>query len=359
MKPQGPKAMQTTFWARGDSNSANNPALNPTGAPTLQIRFMPSDTDGNILLDYNMGSVDPDTLVEIDGTAYQFSFVLTASLPTQKRDGAGQVPDQFEGSNVFLIEVQDYPSIGTTTRLFFLSDENATQADMDSFGNGAINLQNVDTTKTGIICYAQGTLILTPSGERPVESLKVGDEVVTYDHGPMPILWISHSIRSWPGSADTEKPIQIKSGALGNGSPIRDLVVSPQHKVLVDGFSSEHDELLVPAKGLAGLPGVRVMNGRKHVIYYHVMLEAHDILFSDGTPSESFYPGKQAQRMLSILQRSALISILPGLTQKSPEAAYGPTARRCLTVRETKALTQTILKRGFALARKASCPIAA
>lgn len=59
--------MQTTFWARGDNNTANNPALNPTGGPALNISFVPSETNGDTLLDYNMGDVDPDTLVEIGG----------------------------------------------------------------------------------------------------------------------------------------------------------------------------------------------------------------------------------------------------------------------------------------------------
>ncbi len=351
--------MQTTFWARGDNNTANNPALNPTGGPALNISFVPSETNGDTLLDYNMGDVDPDTLVEIGGTTYQFSFQMTADLPTKASNGAVQVPDQFEGFSVMVVEVQDYPTAGEVTRLFFLPDQDATQAEMDSFGNGAISLQNVDTTTTGVICFAQGTLILTADGNRPVESLRVGDEVITHDNGPMPILWISHSTRSWPGSSDSEKPIQIKSGALGQGYPIRDLVVSPQHKMLIHGVSAEHEEVLAPAKGLTELPGVRIMHGKQDVSYYHVMLEGHGLLVAEGALSESFYPGKQAQRTLSISQRISLASVVPNLTQQSPETAYGPFARRCLTVGATKARTQAILKRGYAFAQKGDYSIAA
>jgi hypothetical protein len=351
--------MQTTFWARGDSNSANNPALNPTGDPAVLIGFVPLGTEGDILLDYNMGAVDPDTLVEIGGNTYQFSFQLTADLPTTNNNGAKQVPDQFEGSSVMLIEIQDYPTAGETTRMFFLPDQNATQAEMDSFGNGAISVQNIDTTTTGVICFAKGTLILTAEGNRPVEDLRVGDEVITNDHGPMPITWISHSTRCWPGSSDSEKPIQIKSGALGHGYPLRDLVVSPQHKMLIHEASVEHEEVLAPAKGLTQLPGVRVMQGKQDVTYYHVMLEGHGLLVAEGSLSESFYPGKQAQRTLSISKRISLASVIQNLTQQSPETAYGPFARRCLTVGETKARIQTILKRGYAFAQKGDYSIAA
>lgn len=141
--------MQTTFWARGDRSPANIPTLTPTAAPARLITFVPSDTAQGILLDYNMGDVDPETLVKIGGIAYQFSFQVVADLPIRKRDGASQVPDQFEGSTVFLIEVQGYPSDGLATRFFFLPEGRVTQADMEAFGNGVIDLQNVDPPTPG------------------------------------------------------------------------------------------------------------------------------------------------------------------------------------------------------------------
>ncbi|QGY00073.1 hypothetical protein EI983_18105 [Roseovarius faecimaris] len=132
-----------TFWARTDSNSANNPALNLTGDPATQITFVESGTNGDLILDTNGGAPDPDTQVEIGGISYDFTFELSGELPTQQNQGAGQVPDQFEGNVVYVITVQDYPSAGETTRLAFLPDDNATQAEMDAFGNGRIGVQNL------------------------------------------------------------------------------------------------------------------------------------------------------------------------------------------------------------------------
>ncbi|MDU8912956.1 Hint domain-containing protein [Aestuariicoccus sp. MJ-SS9] len=134
-----------TFWARIDSNSANNPALNLTGDPAVQFSLVESGPNGDLTLDTNGGAPDPDTQVDIGGTLYDFSFELSAELPTLNRDGAGQVPDQFEGSSIFIITVQDYPSAGDTTRLAFMPDEAATQTEMDAFGNGAIDLQATGT----------------------------------------------------------------------------------------------------------------------------------------------------------------------------------------------------------------------
>ncbi|MDU8928985.1 Hint domain-containing protein [Alisedimentitalea sp. MJ-SS2] len=135
--------MSLTFWARTDSNSANNPALNLTGDPATQITFVASGTNGDLFLEPNGGAPDPDTQIEIGGVLYDFTFELAATLPTLNNDGAQQIPDQFEGSAVIIITVHDYPSAGDTTRLTFMPDETATQAEMDAFGNGAADLQNI------------------------------------------------------------------------------------------------------------------------------------------------------------------------------------------------------------------------
>lgn len=90
--------MPTEFWTRTDSNSANNPALNLTGAPSFLMSFVPSGTNGDVLLEYNGGAVDPDTQVLIYGIAYDFTFEFSGDLPTQNNQGASQVAEQIEGS---------------------------------------------------------------------------------------------------------------------------------------------------------------------------------------------------------------------------------------------------------------------
>lgn len=323
--------MSQTFWARTDSNSANNPALNLTGDPAQQITFVQSGPNGDIFLEYNGGSPDPDTQVDIGGIAYDFTFKLSATLPTLKKDGAQQVPDQFEGSVVYTITVHDYPTVGETTRLTFMPNETASQTDMDAFGNGAVDLQNIDTTTTGVVCFGEGTLIDTPAGSRAVETLVAGNLVTTLDHGPMPILWISQSTHVWPGSSEDALPIQIRAGALGAGMPARDLVVSPQHKVLIVDPANRHQSVLAPAKGLTSRRGIRVMRGKRKVTYYHVLLETHEILLSEGLPTESFYPGPQALKLLRQNQRDAIFKLFPQL-KIDPDSGYGPKAFPCLTV---------------------------
>ena len=331
--------MPTSYWARTDNNSANNPALNLTGDPSVLITFVPSGTNGDILLDANAGAADPDTQVEIGGVTYDFIFEFSATLPTS----GSKVPTQYYGSTIYVVTVIDYPSPGDTTRLTFLPDDQATEAEMEQFGNGSYQLDNIDTTGPGVICFAEGTLLATPDGECAVEDLKAGDHVSTVDEGPMPIVWISSSRHVWPGGSERELPIMIARGSLSDGRPKRDLIVSPQHKVLLDRRIApdlQKRNVLAPAKGLTHLPGIRQMKGKRSVTYYHVMLERHAILLSEGLPSESFYPGPTALAMLSPTQRIALLGKLT-----APSERYGPMARPCLSVRETRELALRLRQR--------------
>jgi hypothetical protein len=333
--------MASTFWARIDSASANNPALNLTGDPAVGITFVPSGTSGDLILDTAGGAIDPDTQIEIEGIVYDFTFELSGLMPTTKNNGSQQVPDQFEGNAVYIVTVQDYPTAGETTRLAVLPDDLATQAEMDSFGNGAIDVQNVDTTSSGAVCFAAGTQILTPKGCLLIEDLKAGDLVMTLDHGPQPILWISQSEHVWPGSSEKDLPILISSGALGPNTPRTDLMVSPQHKILIldanTANASNNDEVLVPAKGLTSLPGVRVMKGKSQVTYYNILLERHEILLAHGLTTESFFPGPAALKMLQAKQREVIFSLFPSLKECRADG-YWPQARSCLTRRETEKL---------------------
>ena len=334
-----------TFSGRTDSNTANNAALNLTGADAFEITFVPRGSTGDIILDYDNGNIDPDTHVQIDGVNYDFTFELSATLPTENRDGANQVPAEFRGSVLYLITIEDYPTVGDSTRFAFLPEEEATLAQMDAFGNGAIALQNVDTTTPGTVCFAAGTRLRTPDGSLAVEHLKAGDRLSTVGGDARPILWVSSSHHEWPGAAGDTLPILISRGALGPNKPARDLIVSPQHKVLLSGSEVElhcgQPEVLVPAKALTSLRGIRRMNGKKRITYHHVMLDRHAVLISEGLGSESFYPGPTAMRMLSISQKLGIHRALPSLRTNG----YGPTARPCLTAAETEDMVMRLKKK--------------
>ncbi|MBW6401499.1 Hint domain-containing protein [Roseomonas sp. HJA6] len=135
-------------------------------------------------------------------------------------------------------------------------------------------------------CYVAGTRIATAGGEVPVETLKPGDTVVTADGGgpPLrPVIWVGHrkvSLRR-RGNLLALAPVRITVGALADGVPHRDLCVSPDHAMFLDGR-------LVPAGLLVN--GVTIFQDFHHaeVTYWHVELPAHALLVAEGALSESY-----------------------------------------------------------------------
>jgi autotransporter passenger strand-loop-strand repeat protein len=132
------------------------------------------------------------------------------------------------------------------------------------------------------LCFYPGTRIATPDGEVAVENLRAGEMVLTAK-GPQPVRWIGHS-HVHMGFADPLRalPIRISAGALGAGLPVRDLLLSPDHALYLDG-------VLVQASALVGQPGIRRETAvPEQFTYYHVELASHELLFAEGALAESF-----------------------------------------------------------------------
>jgi hypothetical protein len=187
----------------------------------------------------------------------------------------------------------------------------------------------------GIPCFTAGTMILTPTGERPIEGLRVGDLVTTVDDGPQPIRWVS-STALGDGTSDLPgnvMPVRIKPGALGN---IRPLIVSPQHCIQMQDVQTGQTAY-VRAKHLAEETKLAsYARGRKQVTYFHLLMDRHQTLVSNEIPSESFYPGPFAMEMLSAMNRLQLYVLIPGLAQTGVESAYGPRAEHVLRRRDLR-----------------------
>ncbi|SHH58471.1 Hint domain-containing protein [Cognatishimia maritima] len=328
--------MANSYAARFDSNTGGDTKLNLTNDAAQTINFV-SDSGGDVVLEPNGGEADPDTLIEIGGQSYNFTYEMSATLPASTNDGAGKVPDEYEDSEVYVVTVHDYPSAGETTRLVFMPDEEASLDDMDSFQNGAIKLQNANTTESAAVCFAEGTLIDTDKGYVRIETLATGAMVRTLDQGFQPIVWISQTTHEWPGSEESYLPIEIRSGAMDGDLPMKDLVVSPQHRVLIQNSKAGPNGALAPAKGMLEKSGVRLMQGKKRITYYHLLLPAHSVVFANGLPCESFYPGEEALKALTKTQR---IDLLRALSKSGcfDLRDYGAFARPVLSVQETRDL---------------------
>lgn len=215
------------------------------------------------------------------------------------------------------------------------SDINAASDEIQSITLGTFNTQfdnrysqsNFSNTITNtVVCFTSGTSIRTQSGEVFIEDLTKGDMVLTVDHGYQPIRWIGSSKRAATGDL---APILIRKGALGND---RDLRVSPQHRMLLQGWKAEllfgETEVLATAKSLINDHSIIRVEGGE-VEYFHMLFDTHEIIWAEGALSESFHPGEQGWKALDEPTRSEILDLFPQLADGNLET-YGPAARMSL-----------------------------
>ena len=176
---------------------------------------------------------------------------------------------------------------------------------------------------TNVACFSQGTLIRAQNGEVLIENLKPGDLVWTQDNGLQPVSWIGsqkltgEELRKNPNV----RPIRIKKGALGLELPSRDLVVSPQHRILISSKianrMTQNSEVLIAAKFLTQIPGISTITDIEPVEYFHLMFETHQLIAAEGALAESFYLGSEAVKGLQPAARLELEFLFPRLFEKS------------------------------------------
>ena len=137
-------------------------------------------------------------------------------------------------------------------------------------------------TLVELACFASGTRIATPTGERHVEDLTVGDLVSTVGGAQRPVVWVGRrrvDIDRHP-SPEAVRPVRIAAHAFGPNKPARDLLLSPDHAILIE-------DVLIPIKYL--IDGVSVAQlPLPSMTYHHIELQTHDIVLAGGLPTETF-----------------------------------------------------------------------
>ena len=200
-----------------------------------------------------------------------------------------------------------------------------TNEDIDTDGDGVISADEQGDGRFSdqlndilYVCFAKGTLIETPDGPRFVDTLRTGDLVSTLDHGPQPIRWIGS--KSVPGTG-ANAPVRIAAGALGN---IRPLVVSQNHRMLITGPAAEllfgEAEVLVAAKHLVNDRTI-VIAPCPEVTYFHFLCDRHQIVFAEGCPAESLFPGAQTLGTVDPAARDEILTLIPELELPRQDAA--------------------------------------
>ncbi len=284
--------------------------------------FLYSVGDGNdIITDFNSGNTGSIS----DGDGGNNDFIdLTQFYDNLSELYADQADDGI---------LNQSNSIDTKGRSVDYSDNSSFGTGSLTFTGGAGDNTFFTQDNTGVVCFTAGTSIRTPNGDRLIDTLRVGDVVTTMDNGPQKIRWIGRRELNHTELKTNPKlrPILIKRGVLGVE---RDLLVSPQHGMLIG-------DTLARATHLADRPGIRRAHGKRSVTYIHMMFDAHQIIFAENAPSESFYPGPNGLKMMDETALAELVALFPVLAQENLDRSavsqfYGQSVREFVPAKDLR-----------------------
>lgn len=321
--------------------AGNDTLIGGLGDDTLLGQGGQDVLDGGAGNDSMLGGEGRDTLISGGGDDVaeggQASDLFTFSSGGSHTIIGGEDPD---GSDIDVLDLSGLD------RAQYTLTQGAPEAGTIEFFDAGGNLTGTTTyseIEEVIICFTPGTRIATKRGEVPVQQLKTGDKVLTRDNGQQEIRWIG---RRNLNRADLTKmpayfPILIRAGSLGAGAPQRDMMVSPNHRMLITSELAEvmfgEREVLAPAKHLTGIDGVEVMPTPK-ISYIHMMFDRHEVVLADGVWAESFHPGGHAMAGIKNDQRREILDLFPELVDAQGVKNY-PAARRLLRAHEAHLLT--------------------
>ncbi|MGB0900201.1 Hint domain-containing protein [Halocynthiibacter sp.] len=291
-----------------------------------------------------------DLAAEIDGnrfqtTVLQQSFTVPHADATQLTfDAALRTAENNVGGDGFRVEILDSNGIVIATQDFFPTTHtlNAQTMSVSFPAGGTYTLRFTelgDNDSLGaivdnvslLVCFVNGTQIVTQSGEKPVEELEESDMILTRDSGFQPLRWIgSRRVTIFEQKKDPKlRPVVFQAGSLGINAPHTDLRVSRQHRMLISDWRSQlmfnEGEILTAAVHLVNGNNIFHQPAGDEVIYYHFMLDQHEVVMANGSWAESFLPTETSLRGLSKPAREEMNTLFPDLLTN---AASGPTAAR-------------------------------
>ncbi len=315
-------AATTTSGVTVDAGAGDDTLLGGAGDDTL----LGGDDDDSLI-----GGEGADSLV---GGAGSDRFDLGSGDTAEGEDGDDFFsigPDDLDGTTITVTGGESGETAGDTLHITgpatidMIGAESGTVTWMDGTKLNFSEIEQVHYTP----CFTPGTLIKTLDGERDAADILPDDIVLTRDNGYQAVRWAGRKTLSHAELTATPalRPVKIAKGALGQGVPERDMVVSPQHRVVMSGYAIEllfgEDEVLVPATHLVGRPGITRICPDEGVTYVHFMFDHHELVMSDGAWTESFQPGDLSLAGLDQEQRDELLTLFPELAQEGGRKAYG------------------------------------
>lgn len=302
---------------------------------------------GEVTLSSLTGTPDPDNA---DYTIYVIPVgIKNANSDSNEGSGialtdtsaGGGVVDFYSAETIAPIAATEGAASGATSSAvldhFAISDGESYQWDI--YGN---SINGPITSGDAVLCVSSEAKILTKIGAVESRNLKEGDLVWTLDHDYQPIRWIGSRSLSAADLIKNPKsrPICVHQNAIGDNMPARDILLSPQHRVLGRSKVAEHmfgtKEVLVAATKLKELVGVETVEASTSVQYIHILFDHHEIIKADGLLVESLLIAEQSEMLIEGLDQEIV-----------PERCRGATmipARPLIEGKRCKTLIKRILK---------------
>ncbi len=307
-----------------DGGAGNDTIFAGEGDDYITAGAGTDSVEGGAGNDTILGGGDNDTLSGGDGAD---RFTITSSGDVTVLGGSG-------GDDNDVLDLSVLLQQGFVITSMTQTPENNGNAGF----NGEIQLYNASTGETVNInyqdietfvpCFTPGTLVATARGQCLVEDLRAGDRIVTRDNGLQEIRWVGRRdlTQSELLLRPHLRPVLIRAGSLGENIPERDMLVSPNHRMLLTGDRSvlyfDEYEVLAAAKHLTHQAGVEIV-APKGVSYLHFMFDQHEVVLADNAWTESFQPGDQSLDSMSSPQRQELYELFPELATRQGLDGYG------------------------------------
>lgn len=198
----------------------------------------------------------------------------------------GSFTQVLDGQSITFLVVQDNTRFGIGNGIHIFANipasVNLTGDQVDALLPDTLPTLNTDPFA---VCFAAGTLIATPDGERPVEALAIGDLILTAEGRAVPVKWMGRqTLVKLFTPAHRYAPVRVRAGALGGGLPHADLVLTAGHALILDGLAIDAGALVngttIVVEPMAALPD--------RVTYFHIETEGHEVILANGAPAETF-----------------------------------------------------------------------
>lgn len=310
-------AVLGTYGAGGNRGGLTTPIYENQRSVTTVDRFgstqsLTSDNRGG-LFEYFRTDRDGDGTVENYNFDGLYSYQMTLTYFDGTTTNTTALVAQMANGDMWLMPPSSAASANPA-----LTAKAISNVTLNSPASNQVFDMSRDRQVVTFACFAEGTMIQTPDGAVQVQDLSVGDPVQTHDNGAQAIRWIGRATVDLE-QAPHMQPIRIAAGALGAGSPSADLIVSPQHRILVRSAIAQRmfgaSEVLVAAKQLLELDGIELAEVGDCVNYVHFMCAEHQLVMANGALTESLFTGPEAMSTVGPAARQEILDLFPELAE--------------------------------------------